>query len=213
MMNFIKQLLDWIYYRNCYICKKICNSGLVCQKCLEKIELNFAEPSRIINEISVYTASNYDGILKKIIRGLKFHNKKELSQDLAYILYSCWKKFEINKDFEIVPIPLFPKKEKKRGFNHMYLTAVEFSKFTGYRINNELIKRIKDTKPQYNLSRIDKINNLKGAFEVYPEKYNGKTILLLDDICTTGTTLEEAIKTLQQNGITDIVALVASSPN
>ena len=94
----------------------------------------------------------------------------------------------------------------------MELVAEEFCKLTGYVQNFELIKRIKDTKPQYKLSRQERMKNLNGAFEVNKDKDLCLPILLIDDICTTGSTFEEMITALKKEGITDIVCLASSNP-
>ena len=117
-----------------------------------------------------------------------------------------------NKDFELVAVPLHPKRIKARKYNHMELVCEEFAKFSGFECNFGLIKRIKDTKPQYKLSRTQRLQNLSKAFEVNREAYRGKTVLILDDICTTGSTFEEMIKVLKENGINDIVCIATSTP-
>ena len=94
----------------------------------------------------------------------------------------------------------------------MELVAKEFCNLTGYGENFDLIKRIKDTKPQYNLSRTQRMKNLESAFEVDKSKLLDMPILIIDDICTTGSTFEEMINSLNKNGITDITCLAASSP-
>ena len=81
-----------------------------------------------------------------------------------------------------------------------------------YVINKNLIKRIKDTKPQYQLKRPERMRNLSGAFSVDKEKYNGKTILIIDDICTTGSTFEEMIKALNKENIYDITCFATTTP-
>ena len=94
----------------------------------------------------------------------------------------------------------------------MELVCEEFSRLTGFECNFNLIKRIKDTKPQYRLSRIERLKNLEKAFEVNKNAYLGKTVLIIDDICTTGSTFEEMIKTLQEAGIVNIVCFATSTP-
>ena len=94
----------------------------------------------------------------------------------------------------------------------MNLVGDEFCKLTGYTLNTELIKRIKNTRPQYNLKRPERIKNLENAFEVNAQNYRGKTVLLIDDICTTGTTFEQMIKELKKSGIEDIICLAATTP-
>ena len=83
---------------------------------------------------------------------------------------------------------------------------------SGFECNFELIKRIKDTKPQYKLSRQERLNNLSGAFEVNKNAISGKTILILDDICTTGSTFEEMIQALNKSEINHIVCFATSTP-
>ena len=94
----------------------------------------------------------------------------------------------------------------------MELVSEEFCRLSGFTPNHELIKRVKDTRPQYKLSRQERIKNLSGAFRVDKEKYLHLPILLIDDICTTGSTFEEMITALKKEGITDIICLASSNP-
>ena len=213
MINLIKQLLDWIYNRVCYFCHKSSPSGLMCDKCYENVELNFPEPIKILGDIRVYSSNLYADNIKKLIRGLKYHKQKELAFYMAQFMYTFWQKLEISREeFEIIPMPLFTKRQKERGYNHVELIAEEFAKLTGYSVNVELVKRIKATKPQYKLRLNDRVENLKNAFVVDSTKYNGKKLLLMDDICTTGTTFNELIETLKKHNITDLCAIVGAHP-
>ncbi|MFH0702669.1 MAG: ComF family protein [bacterium] len=212
MISIIKQLLDWIYYNNCYFCHKPSSSGLMCDSCYKKIEINSPKPIKIISNIKIYSASSYTGNLKKLIKGLKYHKKKELAKPLANILYNFWQNTELKeKSFELVPIPLYLERKKQRGYDHILLTAKEFSKLTGYSLNTKIVERIKNTKPQYKLSKIERMDNLKGAFKVTPDEYKETNLLLIDDICTSGATLGELINILNQNNITNIYAIVGGS--
>ena len=94
----------------------------------------------------------------------------------------------------------------------MNLVGEEFCRITSNTLNKDLIKRIKDTKPQYKLKRNERVKNLSNAFQVDLSQYHGKTILLIDDICTTGSTFEEMIKELKRNGINDIICFAATTP-
>ncbi|MDD3437778.1 MAG: hypothetical protein PHC64_11565, partial [Candidatus Gastranaerophilales bacterium] len=75
-----------------------------------------------------------------------------------------------------------------------------------------LIKRIKDTKPQYKLSKMQRMENLSNAFEIDKNKLRKGRILLMDDICTTGSTFESIILELQKHGINDIVCFATTTP-
>ena len=129
-------------------------------------------------------------------------------------MYDYFKNISVlqNKNFEIIAVPLHEKRIKQRKYNHMELVCEEFSKLSGFGYNFELIKRIKDTKPQYKLSRNQRLENLSNAFEIDKNKYSGKTLLIMDDICTTGSTFEEMIKGLNNIGIVDIICFATSTP-
>ena len=79
-------------------------------------------------------------------------------------------------------------------------------------INPKLIKRIKPTKPQYKLSRVQRMDNLNGAFLVNQEADKHLPILLIDDICTSGATFESIIEELHKNSINDVTCFATSSP-
>lgn len=128
-------------------------------------------------------------------------------------MHEYWQKILNKKDYyQVIPVPLFKAREKNRKYNHMTLVAEEFCKLSGYGMNLELIKRIKDTKPQYKLSKAQRMENLASAFKIDKSKDSKSNILLIDDICTTGSTFESMILELQKNGISDIVCLATTTP-
>lgn len=217
MYNFIMnkifdRLLDWIYKKKCYFCKSSKESVKMCSSCYDKLEFLPVRINRIVEGKRVYCAGIYSKELQKLIRGLKYHNQPDLAYYLAKFMYEYFSKVTDEKSFEIVPVPIFFKREKKRKYNHMNLVGEELSKLMGCDLNRDLIFRVKDTKPQYKIKRAERIQNLKDAFRVNKERYQGKTVLLIDDICTTGSTFEEMIKELNKNGIENIVCLAATTP-
>ena len=94
----------------------------------------------------------------------------------------------------------------------MELVGEELARLSQMTYNPNLIKRIKDTKPQYNLKRPQRTENLKNAFSVDKSKLQNGKILIIDDICTTGSTFEEMINELKKSGIDNIVCLAATTP-
>lgn len=186
----------------------------MCPDCYEKLEFSDFKANRIILGADIFCAGIYTKELQKLIRGLKYHKQKDLAFYQAKFMYDYFKNIDIlqNKDFEIIAVPLHPKRIKQRKYNHMELVCKEFSKLSGFECNFELIKRIKDTKPQYKLSRIQRLENLSNAFEVKKENYKGKTLLIIDDICTTGSTFEEMIKSFKNADINEIVCFATSTP-
>ena len=212
MRKFFENLLDWVYKKKCYFCRSSNESVKMCSKCYDEMDFLPVRVNRIVEGKKIYCAGVYSKNLQKLIRGLKYHNQKDLAFYLAKFMAEYFEKITDKKDFEVIPVPIFPKREKKRKYNHMNLVGEEFCRFTSNTLNKDLIKRIKDTKPQYKLKRIQRMENLSNAFEVNKENYQGKTLLLIDDICTTGSTFEEMIKEFAKHGITDIICFAATTP-
>ena len=214
MKKFLNSLIDLIYRKKCYFCGKSKHSVKMCPDCYNKLDFYDFKANRIIDGVDIYCVGVYTKELQKLIRGLKYHKQRDLAYYQAKFMFEYFEKIEYfkNKDFELVAVPLHKNRIKHRKYNHMELVCEEFSRLSGFECNFELIKRIKDTKPQYKLSRNERLKNLNNAFEVYKNQYKGKTVLILDDICTTGSTFEEMIKILKSNGIEKIVCLATSTP-
>lgn len=213
MKNFLLFLADFIYRKKCFICSDSKENKRLCSRCFDKIEFLPLQIDRAVSEKRVYCACEYDGVIRQIIRNIKYHNQKDLAIYEAKILFSYWKK--VNKDdrkYIIVPVPLSKERLKKRKYNQVEVIAKELCKLTGYEINTCLVERIRNTKPQYDLNRKQRLENLKDAFKINIENYNNEPILLLDDICTTGATFESIIKEFEKYNIDDITCLAAATP-
>ena len=212
MKKILISLLDMIYKKKCYFCGKSKHSLKMCDDCYAELCFSDIKPNRIINGVNIYSCGVYEKNLQKLIRGLKYHKQKELAYYLAKFMYEYFSKLNINKTFQVVPVPLHKNRIKKRKYNHMELVAEEFCKLSGFVPNFDIIKRIKDTKPQYKLSRSERLENLAQAFVVDESKILDLPILIIDDICTTGSTFEEMINSLKKAGAEDITCLSASNP-
>ena len=213
MKDFLIGLLDWIYKKKCYFCGRSYESVKMCSKCFDNLDFLSVDVNRRVLKTDIYCAGVYSKNLQKLIRGLKYHRQKELAYYLAKFMWQYWQKLDLEGDFQIVPVPIFPKRKKQRKYNHMELVATEFAKMSGYEVNFVCIKRVKDTKPQYKLNKSQRMMNLSNAFEVCADKIlPDKKLLIIDDICTTGSTFEEMIKAFNTNGICDIVCFAATTP-
>lgn len=208
MKTFLLSLLDWIYKKKCYFCGSSYESSKMCEKCYEKLDFASFSVDREIYGVKIYSCGLYKDMMQKLIRGLKYHNQKDLAFYQAKFMLEYWKHLNINENFIVVPVPLSEQRLKKRKFNHMELVASEFCKLSGMEPEFDLVKRIKNTKPQYNLKKQERMLNLKNAFKVL--KTTDKPILLLDDICTTGSTFESLILELNKNNIYNITCLATA---
>lgn len=213
MKNFLLGLLDWIYKKKCYFCKSSKECVKMCSKCFDDLEFLPLQVNRKFFKTDIYCAGLYSKNLQKLIRGLKYHKQKDLAYYQAKFMWQYWERLNIEGDFQIIPVPIFPKRKKQRKYNHMELVATEFAKLSGYEVNFDAIKRIKDTKPQYKLNKAQRLINLSKAFAADPSKIiKDKRLLIIDDICTTGSTFEEMIKEFNNVGIYDIVCFATTTP-
>lgn len=104
----------------------------------------------------------------------------------------------------LVPIPLHPKRKAKRGYNQAELLAREIGSRMGIPVYGNLLLRVKNTVPLKQLNPQERQNNLKKAFNIAENDVKLKTILLIDDIYTTGSTIDEATKVLMRAGVESI---------
>ena len=213
MKNFLTGLLDWVYKKKCYFCGSSKECVKMCSDCYDEMEHLIPEKNREVLSANVYCAGIYEQNLQKLIRGLKYHKQSDLAYFQAKFMYEYWQKILDKKEFyQVVPVPLFKSREKKRKYNHMNLVAQEFCRLSGYEVNSELVKRVKDTKPQYRLNKSQRMENLSNAFKIDKTALRQGHILLIDDICTTGSTFESIIMELKKNGINDIVCFATTTP-
>jgi ComF family protein len=147
----------------------------------------------------------YDELLRDIIHEIKFRNRKYAAIGLG----NLWAAMADENDFEgidiIVPVPLHQKKERERGFNQ----AAELARPLSERFNIPLIEgeliRNRDTNAQSGLSPRGRIENVSGAFTLRSvHDFKHKKILLIDDIYTTGASINECARVLKQNGASEI---------
>ncbi|MCQ2753712.1 MAG: ComF family protein [bacterium] len=213
MKKILESLLDLIYRKKCYFCGKSKTSLKMCPDCYAKLEFCEHGANRVIDGVDVYCAGFYTKELQKLIRGVKYHKQRELAYYQAKFMYDYLKQIgKLKEEYELVPVPLHKNRIKKRKYNHMELVCEELSKLTGWKCNYSLIERIKDTKPQYKLTRKERLQNLSQAFKVNNSFYNGTKVLLVDDICTTGATFEEMIMSLKTANISNITCFATSTP-
>lgn len=212
MKQFFINLLDWIYKKKCYFCRRSDECVKMCSKCYDSMEFLSYGKRLAIEGVSVYVAGVYEKTLQKLIRGLKYHNQRDLAFYQAKFMYEYWQNINDNAGYEVVPVPLHKDRESKRHYNHMELVAEEFCRLSGNTLNTKLIKRVKNTKPQYKLSPAERAENLHNAFKVDKNASKCAKILIIDDICTTGSTFAEMIKTLKAAGIKDITCFATTTP-
>ena len=209
--SLFNSFLNLIYNKKCLICGCSKVDNLLCKSCLKDVYYLSSFAQRFYKKIPIFCATNYQKTTKTLIQKLKFSHKKKASIPLAEILYSYFLKLNLLDEYIIIYPPSNYLKSSIRGYNHMFLITKEFSKLTGFNINNNLIKKIKSTKPQYRAK--NRHLNIKNSFAInkkYIKVLKDKKLLLIDDITTSGATLEELINILLEAGFKNITCLTIS---
>ena len=215
MIKLFEKLLNLIYIQPCYFCKSTQDDSLLCKKCYSRIHFMPKGVYKNILGMDIYSAVTYDGIIKTLVRDLKYHNKKKLAKVQAQLMFEYWQSIDLQKSFLLLPVPIHKLRKKERKYNHMDLVAKEFVRLSGYNLNTDFLLRIKDTHKQFNLNKKERIENIKNAFELDLNQNIDKStpLLIIDDITSTGITLEEIIKLLKNNGYKNIVCLTLATPD
>ncbi len=152
----------------------------------------------------------YGGSVASAIHALKYKERKQLAQPLASYLISHLDKHSLGFD-ALVPVPLHPDRLTARGYNQSDLLAEQVVLAKGIPMRTDLIVRTRDTKSQVHLGRGERFENVHQAFApVQPDLLSGETILLIDDVCTTGATLVACAQALHQTGAGEIWALTVA---
>jgi ComF family protein len=153
----------------------------------------------------------YDGALLEAIHLFKYGKKTRLARPLGMLLQETFFRFWDKQMIDlIVPVPLHIKRLRKRGFNQALLLFAKWATTENILYDPRVIKRPKKTVPQTNLSRKERRKNIRGAFEVRsPETIQEKRILLVDDVYTTGSTVNECARILMRGGaaVVDVLTL------
>ena len=201
--------ISFLEYQICGVCQKGSIDGLTHPKCKTPYAID-----GIISSIA------YKGIVKKLLYQFKYPPYlSDLKVPLSKLFYEgliqqeAFTKFASKEKILVTAVPLHINRERKRGYNQSELLGKELSvKFNLPYVPN-LLLRIKQTKPQFELTKEERKKNILGAFSINPKcknKIKGKRIILVDDIFTTGATLSEAARVLKQSGAKKVIGLVVA---
>jgi ComF family protein len=136
---------------------------------------------------------------------MKYEGFFALSEPLGTLMIKAWPKWQ--QPFDIVlPIPLHPQRERSRGYNQSELLVRELQKGLGWTSCASALKRKRQTRPQLGLTASERRANVRDAFGADSDRVSGKRILLVDDVCTTGSTLASAAEALLDAGAVSISA-------
>ena len=210
-MNFSKFFLDIFFPKFCLFCKR--EGFFLCPDCKSTLPLYLSHIEKRQGFLKdLYFALPYkDPRVNFLIKKMKYPPfLKELSQELSLLLIEHFQLIDPPPSFSnfiVVPVPLSKKREKWRGFNQAEEISKEIARFFNLKLEKNLLIRKKETQPQVDLTKEKRKENLKNAFKT-TRKIEKEKILLVDDVYTSGATLQEAAKTLKEKGAQTIIGVV-----
>ena len=207
----VPKILNLIYPPTCGICGKL-NENFLCKKCEKILESeavfgvdkygkmkikNTSKDKKYFNEhLYIFL---YQGIIRRIILKYKFQEEAYLYKTFVNFLLKNENFFEkIEKYDTIVPVPISGKRLKSRGYNQSELIAKEIAYNSNLILETECLYKVRNIVEQSKLNKEERLKNIQGVYElVSKEKLYKKKILLIDDIFTTGSTVNECAKVLR----------------
>ncbi len=194
----------------CYSCmSEEYNKKYFCEDCLNLFE--YVDGVKYIEERECFYPYLYTGRLKEIIKEFKFEDKSYLYRAFGELLTDYINRKNIEFDC-IIPMPMAAKKLNRRGYNQSELIGEYIGKKLNIPVYTNVVKKVRNTKDQHLLPMDKRVSNLKKSLIVENiQKIKGKSVLILDDIVTSGYTLKEIINILEENNILDTKAVVIAS--
>lgn len=153
--------------------------------------------------LSLSAACSYEDPADLLVQALKFRGLRAAARVMAEVMYERLPAASPPRDALLLPVPLHPWRQWRRGFNQSALIARELARLGGWTLLTGAVKRQRSTKPQSGLNRSARRRNLAGAFQARSGRIPAK-IIIIDDVVTTGTTLDALTHTLLHAGASEI---------
>ena len=217
-MEYIKAIFSLLFPTKnlCYLCIETSETinDYICIDCINLLDIVHREvrlDSPFIDR--VYYTLIYNRYMRDIVKDFKFNKKSYLYKPLGVLMLKTISEKNINKDVDLILyIPSHRRKEAKRGYNQAELLATFIGKQLGIEVSHNNLIKVKHTLDQNKLNRFERLGNLHNSFKVKNrEEIRGKSILLIDDIITTGATMEECSKELIKNEAKEVIGLALTS--
>lgn len=204
--SILAQFLQLGTLPNCAICQRPAHH-VFCSSCYQQVEECRFVPSHFSthNGLSVLAWGQYTGKLRTALAQLKYNHQPGVAQFLGQQLGIIWlqsHRYDLRPI--VIPIPLHRERELHRGYNQSALIAKSFCHVTGLELAADGLIRIRATEAQFGLSAIERFKNVAQAFRLsndFLKRYSQRSVLLLDDIYTSGATAQSACKALSEQGL------------
>ena len=205
----------------CIVCKRRMDEtqSLVCESCWQNLSYLSPDiikskpvPDNIDMMIPVFV---FDELVKTIIHFLKYNGFKSLGVELGKRGSTKVKnRISVSKETVLIPVPLHPVKYRERGYNQSYYIAIGIAEILGLTIHRRLLKRVKNTETQTKLSATERQQNMQDAFEIADgiDLSGIHCAVLIDDVFTTGSTLNSAAGVLKKHGVKKVIGVTIAAP-
>ncbi len=219
----LNEMLRLIFPPRCIFCKSLLSVGTtieICSGCHTKIPFIHGNIVETAGEKlykshcdGIICACEYSGIIKEGLIKYKFFDKASYYRAFAKLLSNRIKNMTRNTKFDIIiSVPLHKERERIRGYNQALLISKFVSRELGVAENSRVLRRIRNTQSQSLLNKEERHVNIRDAFSVSGAcEISGKTILLIDDVLTTGSTVNECSRVLKEAGAKAVIAAVVAS--
>lgn len=212
-----KNILDFLFPSSCVLCGGHAEiEGVLCKLCSDNLYMNFSAVGDIPEPLEfVFALAPFDESHRMLIHIFKYDGVVSAGRFLGRRLGECVAKNREIGEFDLlVPVPLHRERCRERGYNQAEVIAKCVSEISGIPYSADIVSRSRATKSQTKLSRSERIQNVAGAFEIKnPQMVMGKSIMIVDDVVTTGATVSEIARTLISAGASRVGAICISRPS
>ncbi len=221
-----RRILDLLFPARCVVCDGIVGrqGEAVCEACRDKIlyvrepcclkcgkqlrqaEREYCEDCRRMPHFYRQGTALYDyGSMADSIFRFKYKGRMEYAAFYGRDLYEKKKQWlrAIHAD-ALIPVPVHPSRKRARGYNQAELIARELSRHSGIALKTSYVRRVRKTRPLKSLSHAERQNNLKRAFKITANDVKLNTIVIIDDIYTTGATVDAMARALKESGVGEV---------
>jgi ComF family protein len=195
-----RKSLPRIAYPVCPKCGRPQPSGIICPSCVSWQ-----------NSIDgIRSPFKFEGLIRQAVHQFKYKNLRSLAKPLALLVEDYLIHYPLSGQ-TLIPVPLHPKRLKERGYNQSYLLARELGKLIQLPVVNDCLIRVKYVLPQAHTKSVDeRLNNVKEAFVCRTSQLQNTQVLLIDDVSTSGATLDACASALKAAGAISVWGIVLS---
>lgn len=229
-------IFDWLYPRRCPVCEDIVmpKGELVCDECRSRIPyIHSPRCCRCGKELAderqefCYDCTRktfyyecgaaplrYNAVMRRAMEGLKYRNKREYADFFAEeILRAYGNMLKSWQPDMLIPVPIHSARRRSRGYNQAELLAEPFGERLGVPVRNDILIRSRSTGPQNKLNDKERRKNVEEAFQIKENGVQLKRVILVDDIYTTGSTVNACAKVLKEAGAGTVYFICACIGN